>query len=164
MKKPLKVCGCGTSYSKLPETAKLFKDENPDFCGYWFNCACRSTLFVPETDVKAPHPSLWKLALSALVLVFASGCATGFYYPTKTCYVPNEPKASRAQMEQEFSECSKTTLNKEQHSACMFQRGYNIETCYQHNNKPVSGAEVVKTGNGPVLGRAANELSLKDLE
>lgn len=40
-----KVCGCGEVYDRLPEGTKLSDDEG---CGgYYWNCSCNSTLFIP---------------------------------------------------------------------------------------------------------------------
>lgn len=44
-----KKCGCcGLDYLALPAQAKLFLDpEDNRLSGYYWDCTCRSTLFVP---------------------------------------------------------------------------------------------------------------------
>lgn len=53
---PVKVCACGIVFMKLPENAKHFLPEGDHpsnkFCqGYYFNCSCGSTHFVPDFPV-----------------------------------------------------------------------------------------------------------------
>lgn len=37
---------CGTHHDCLPETAKY--QSGDALTGYWFNCQCDSTLFIPD--------------------------------------------------------------------------------------------------------------------
>jgi hypothetical protein len=47
----LKTCACGAEHKDLPPTTKYHSDDA--FAGFYFNCQCGSTLFVPEALEKA---------------------------------------------------------------------------------------------------------------
>jgi hypothetical protein len=42
---PIKVCACGKQHFVIPAGARFSADAV--LGGYWFECACHSTLFVP---------------------------------------------------------------------------------------------------------------------
>lgn len=47
----IRQCSCGKPHLKIPENAK-FHDSDDSFAGYYFNCSCGSTIFVPKEKVK----------------------------------------------------------------------------------------------------------------
>jgi len=56
-------CHCGKVYEGIPKDALLFEGESDPLAGYYFNCACRTTLFWPaiehqinKVDSKAAAP------------------------------------------------------------------------------------------------------------
>lgn len=50
-KQPIKVCSCGKEYNVIPDTAK--KHANTILPGWYWNCACGSTLVIPLTQLRA---------------------------------------------------------------------------------------------------------------
>lgn len=42
----MKTCGCGNHYEEVPSFAKYSPD--PWLGGYYWECVCGSTLFVPD--------------------------------------------------------------------------------------------------------------------
>ncbi len=111
-----------------------------------------------------------KIQLALTVLLFAQGCAT-LQSAKVACYVPRDesPKESRAQMDSEFAECSKTALTPRQHGACMFQKGYALDACYEDTNQPVNPPahfiprtkETPSKKFVPALQQVSNPLTLK---
>lgn len=44
-----KKCACGKIFTKLPESAKFYAQEDKQFAdldGYYWDCECKSTLFI----------------------------------------------------------------------------------------------------------------------
>jgi len=58
----MKTCSCGIRYNKLPLDAK--KND----LGYWFDCSCKSTLYIPSIAVikkdLEKHPDIAHLAIT----------------------------------------------------------------------------------------------------
>lgn len=44
-------CSCGRAHFEIPKTAR-FQNEGDALDGWYFECACRSTLFIPLADPK----------------------------------------------------------------------------------------------------------------
>jgi hypothetical protein len=42
----MKTCTCGKHYETIPPEAKYLNDGS-EFSGYYWNCECKTTLFVP---------------------------------------------------------------------------------------------------------------------
>lgn len=48
-----KLCSCGHLHTALPPDAKHHTDpDSAELTGFYFDCACRSTLFVPDAEVR----------------------------------------------------------------------------------------------------------------
>ncbi len=58
----MKTCSCGKTFDVLP--GNTIKNE----LGYWFNCDCNSTLFIPSIEVikkqLAKHPDIAHLSIT----------------------------------------------------------------------------------------------------
>lgn len=50
-KQPLKTCSCGKQFNEIPDSAK--RNTNSILPGWYFNCACGSTLVIPLTQIRA---------------------------------------------------------------------------------------------------------------
>lgn len=46
-----KTCSCGIVHIAVPATAKYHNDDEGYLTGWFWNCACHSTLFWPATRV-----------------------------------------------------------------------------------------------------------------
>ncbi len=45
---PPKVCGCGRVWRVIPKEARFIMTPDDELSGYYWECICKSTLFVPE--------------------------------------------------------------------------------------------------------------------
>ena len=44
----MKTCACGKTFLTIPENARFFVPDEGEFShGWWWDCDCRSTLFLP---------------------------------------------------------------------------------------------------------------------
>lgn len=82
-----KVCGCGKVFKSVPQDARVHLDpEEPTLSGYYWNCDCRSTLFVPLSKVTR----IPRLAFAACAVTLFAGCGQ---LPTSV-QVPTGPSSS----------------------------------------------------------------------
>lgn len=78
--KILKTCSCGFEHKDLPPTTKYGGDDA--FKGFYFNCQCGSTLFVPEATEKARVESLIAEARKSPAVAHADVSFANEYWPT----------------------------------------------------------------------------------